>query len=218
MTKQLVTAVGLVFGLSALNANAEFSGYYAIDNPGPGGRVFLPVGSSGPVAQGNWQLWSETRSIVEFQRAPSDSAALAQGFQLTVKPGGTPANVGSFEILQMPLAYPNPNLLDVYTFTYNFGLPVPGNEAWYIDADGTNKVLSGTGSAVFKAPRGDAGQTWGFYVRTDNGSLPPLSGVLQVQDWQQVPEPSSVAMTLISGLCGLGYVIRGYRLRRENKA
>ena len=217
MKKQLMVAFGLVIGLPVLNANAEFTGYYAIDNPAPGGYQVILAGATGPIISGNWQLWSESRSIVEFQRSPADASRQAQGFTLTVKnslvPGALP-NVGSFEILQMPTNYPNPNLLDSYTFTYNFGLPVLGNEAKFEDALGTH-TLTGTGSAVFYAPRGNAGATWGFYVTQGNTGLAPLSGVLQIQDWKQVPEPSSVAMALVSGFGGLGFAIRRYRLGKS---
>ena len=180
---RLSTPTLLAVGLLTTTAQAEFDGYYALDNPGPGGRVSIPSPSSGPVAQGNWNLWSEGRSLVEFQRSPTDSASFAVGFTLTVKPGGSPGNVGSFEILQMPASYPNPGAADVYTFTYNFGFPVSGNEAWYVDADG-QKPLVGHGQATFKAPRGDAGQTWGFYVKAGSGNRTP---VLQIQDWPSAP-------------------------------
>lgn len=188
MRKKLIIAAGLALGLPALNVNAEFTGYYAIENPGPGGRVSIPVGSTGPIYQGNWNVWSESRSLVEFQRWPSDGPTLADGFTLSVRVGGPPANVGSFEIVQPPPFFPMP---ERYSFRYSFGGPVSGNEAWYIDGDGVVKPLVGEGTATFKAPVGVDGYSWGFYVRAGGSKTPWLV----IRDWQPSAAPAPIALT-----------------------
>ncbi len=58
-TLRLCSQTVLALGLFITSARADFLGYYAIDNPGAGGRMYIPTGSSGPVNQGNWQIWSE---------------------------------------------------------------------------------------------------------------------------------------------------------------
>ena len=199
-TLRLCSQTVLALGLFITSARADFLGYYAIDNPGAGGRMYIPTGSSGPVNQGNWQIWSEGGSIVEFQRSPSDSAALASGFTLTVRVGEFYPNVGSLEINPMPLNYPNPNPVDVYTFTYDFWPTFSNNAAWYVDAEGA-KPLVGQGQATFIAPRGDAGQTCGFYVMagTNNPSTYTPSPILLIHSWEQwqaTQPPPTLAIAL----------------------
>jgi hypothetical protein len=213
MNKKLMIAVGLAVGLPVFNTSAEFSGYYAIDVFSPGGNVIVAEPGTGPVGIGNWNLYSGGKSDVTFHKDPQDTTRLAKGFSLNVSPDSK-GNLGSFEILQMPVGDPTP-LPDVYTFGYLVGENILGNKYYYIDATGSN-AMSGSASGVkFYAPRGGS-QTWGFYVW--NGNTANRDALLQIQDWQQVvPEPSSVAMALVTGLGALGFSVRRYRLLKSRK-
>lgn len=212
MNNKLLIAVGISAGFSVLSAKAEFTGYYAINNPGPGGYNVIAQGAGPgdhPINLGNWALDSDTRAKVEFQRAPSDSSLFARSIVLTVNVNnsGNPGN-GWLTIVQPTTPSPDPSLLDEYTFTYNAGLATPDNSFWYRDYDGVDKPLVGQGTAKFMATAGLGGETWGFYVRVGNATS---AGVLQIQDWQQVPEPSSIMMLSFATLGIVGYGIRKYR-------
>jgi hypothetical protein len=163
----LCTQTLLATGLFITSAQAEFAGWFGINNPGPGGRVTLGVGETGPVAQGNWLLRSDGGNRVEFQRSPSSDGVPAQGFTLMVSPGGT----GRFEIAGDPT-----NSYQVQ-FTYNFGFPVAGNQAGFYDANG-HHTLTGTGyNSAFVTPAS------GLQFVVICGAQ-ASSAVLQVQDWQ----------------------------------
>ena len=163
----LCTQTLLATGLFITSAQAEFAGWFAIDNPGPGGYIGLPTGSIGPIAQGNWQLRSSGLSRVEFYRSPSVAPIPAQGFTLMVSPGGT----GRFEIAGEPTSSYQ------FQFTYNFGFPVAGNQAGFYDANGYH-TLTGTGyNSAFVTPAS------GLQFVVICGAQ-ASSAVLQVQDWQ----------------------------------
>jgi hypothetical protein len=199
MNKRLIIAVGLAVSLPMVNARAEFTGYYKIDGAGPGGLVVLPPSIS-PVTLGNWKVKSDGVRVVEFQRSPVTESILAKGWTLTVDSKAGAAGNASFEIFAPPVGA---NADAKNTFTWNFGLPLSGNSAYWRDTTGTHPIV-GQGSGVFNVPLGSLGE-YGFYV-VGGGSLP---AVLQLQDW--VPEPSAIAMGLITCLGTVGFVVRRYR-------
>lgn len=163
----LCTQTLLATSLFITSAQAEFSGWFGINDPWPGGYAYLSLGQTGPIAQGNWQLRSDGLASVEFQRSPSFGGTPAFGFTLSVRPGGS----GRFEIPG------NPTNSYQVQLAYNFGLPVAGNQAGFYDANGYH-ALPGTGSTPALVTSASGLQ---FVVIC---GAQASSAVLQVQDWQ----------------------------------
>ena len=218
MNKRLIIAVGLAVGLPALNVRAEFTGYYWIGNRGVAGAQTIPGGVSAPIAMGNWSFDSSSpipRTVVRIQTSPEDALLPAQGFQLSSSaavPSGVPGSVASFEIFA-PTA--GPGVVKDYIFTFNAGISALDKKAWYVDAAGVELPLVGTGQHTFHTTPGNTNDVYGFYVQfTGLVGGTDHTAVLQIQDWQPVPEPSAIAMGLITCLGAVGFVARRYRSRK----
>jgi len=207
MNKKLLIAVGLAIGLPIVNAKADFASYYAIPSPGPGSVAAIPIGAN-TLVLGNW---SGSAAGVNglFSRSP-DSAANATAFTLTAGANG----IAAFEITQPTVAqFTAQALYPKYYFQWN--LTLKGTDtAWYTDGSGTYS-MSGVGTALFDAtPSIGPGALWGFYVdATGNGGV--STEALQIQGWDAVPEPSSIAMGLITCLGAAGFAVRRYQARKS---
>jgi len=96
----------------------------------------------------------------------------------------------------------------MYHFSWNFDAK-PGSKAYWVDADGTHPMDPVIGQGFFKVDMAaDVGSrdTYGFYL--DAADL----NTLQIQGWEAVPEPSSIAMGAVTLLGG---ALAGYRRWRK---
>ncbi len=106
-TLPLFTQTLLTLGLFATSAQAEFTGWFAINNRGVGGKQTIPGGSPPPIAMGNWQFSSSApsaRYLVGIQTFPEDALLDASGFVLTSNTGipSAPGATASLEIFGDP--------------------------------------------------------------------------------------------------------------------
>jgi len=100
-----------------------------------------------------------------------------------------------------------------YDFSWNFDAKA-GSTAWWVDANGTNVIapIIGTGKFwVNMAASPTSRDTYGFYMDVPGS----LANTLQIQGWECVPEPSSIALSSIIGLGVCGAIVRKYRARKS---
>ena len=216
-SKFLVCAVAVT--LAGSQAFADFTGYFSIPPVGAGGTLDIPP-SLNPTAVGNWSFGRFAgAATVEFQRSPS-VAPNARGFTLSSLGGaGTGGAFTHFSIV--PPANPSAggefdprNWCSMYRFNWSIEVQDPIVEAYWVDSNGRHDMnlpgqtgLLTAANQPFTVVQADPNwATYGFFLN----STTDTQHVLQIQGWQCVPEPSSVAMGLVV-LLGIG----GVALRRR---
>jgi hypothetical protein len=220
--------VGSMLAGIAISAHADFTGYWEIGgiaNPAPPppslSTFSIPSGSSVPLAGGigdpSAPFWTFAASGAgvgaEFQRSPTAQGVPANGFTFTADP-----DVDASFTIDRPLLG-DPSALG-YLFNYSIDTRNTGGtvQAYWLDASGVqNFIVNGTDGLfavpgnLFEAFGAGANPEVGFYLI--NGSDRAIS--LQIQGWEPVPEPSSIAMGVLT-LVGIGGFI--YRRRQGAKA
>lgn len=219
MKNIIITA--LAVGSLANVASADWDDYYSIGFAGPAGVIThagpttTALTPDAPLIQGTWNFTTSTppgNGKGEFQRTPGlTSQGFATGFSLTVlgttaDPGGS---LATFTIAS-PVGVVDPSLYcPQYSFSWNL-LAKPGTTAWWVDSDGTHPIATTVGTGVFmNGATANPGDPVGFFIQGDT------LNTLQVQGWDCVPEPSSIAMGLVTLL---GAATVGYRRFRGQKA
>lgn len=236
-TKALALSGIALFALSA-SSFGYFEDYYYIGETGSGsGSIQLGVTSSqdlpayfittpGPNANtysGSWNFSSTSianpanAARGQFQRMPGPVGAEANGFSITAQSSA----FLQFKI-DAPWAYnPGPNTpvaghAPQYNFTWNiFEVAQPGVEAYWIDSTGTHPITTQIGSGIFTSVYSlSSADVFGFYLKAPGATETRPIG-LNVQGWQAVPEPSSVAMGLMASIGALGFAYRRYRVSKS---
>jgi hypothetical protein len=224
-TKQLAAlAVGCI--IAANSVMADWTDYFWITSPSqangfmalsPNSSVAIdninfPLGSVQPAFAGTWSAGTLSASGVNGGQLqvspvnPVDPTLPTTAFTLTELGGA--GGVTAFFTINQPTA--GDLFMPGYYFDWvcNFK---PGTTAWYVDADGTHPIVGtlsqpNSGSDLFfKVDPTSPNTVYGFYVNgTDFNAL-------QIQGWEGVPEPSSVAMGIVTLVGALGVAYRRVR-------
>lgn len=223
--KSLKTLLPLAAALVVLPANADWTDYFWIGSPsasgftqvGPAAFEVLPnhpgavpngapfVAGTGLTESPGWVVVNNTAVNGEFVRTPSALAVAATSFTLTTGQGvGNPLFPLGLEIVQPGYASPGigngpSDYAPYYTFSWNYSMKA-GSDAYWVDALGQHPINTVIGMGVFTIDWTSGPGTYGFYVSGD-------SQALQIQNWQAVPEPSGIAMGLLTltGIGGIAY-------------
>ena len=228
MNKKHLATLAMGTVLAANSLLADWTDYFWIGNPGPGGFAQLTPGNSQILTPGNpnpgtpgaatpWTFGvTGAGTGGELTRSPGNNGAEATGFTLTVLGGGNTTSALTILNPQGPPSGPSDSgsyWCSAYNFSWNFDAKA-GSTAYWIDADGMHPITPIIGTGVFKVVEagfdgnGDPNprDTYGFYMNGD------LLNTLQIQGWECVPEPSSIAMGAVTLL---GAALVGYRRLRK---